>query len=184
MSHACAVWSASPLPMPLKWLGGMHLSRRNWGGMPHHTCGFYISKLCWRCVALYLILSWNSSSQDTIQLVQGGRSPLFHETTAVTYSYGLESGLILCLRTSTKKFVRPGAQLRRDRWCQIFQIPWNKKDTGLGSIFCSNGLSVQKFDLVVDWYFIRYREPYMRILDFKTLLTMCRSLPNIILKFQ
>ena len=63
------------------------------------------------------------SSQDTVRLVQGGRSPLFHETTAVSYSYALESGLILCLWTSTETIVRPDAQLHWDRWCQIFQIP-------------------------------------------------------------
>ena len=109
--------TAFPCRNLIWWLSGNLLDIDN------HTCGFKISKLCWRCVALYLILSWNSCSQDTVRLVQGGRSPLFHETTAVKYSYGLESWIILCLRTSTKKFVRHSAPLRRDCWWQIFQIP-------------------------------------------------------------
>ena len=116
-SEAFLAETAFPCENLIWWLTEILLDIEN------HTCGFQISKLCWRCVALYLILSWNSSSQDTVRLVQGDRSHLFHETTAVTYSYGLESGLILCLRTSTKKFLRLGAPTRRDRWCQIFQIP-------------------------------------------------------------
>ena len=115
--EAFLVQTAFPCGNLIWWLTEILLDIEN------HTCGFKVSKLCWRCVALYLTLSWNFSSQDTVWLVQGCRSPLIHETTAVTYSYGLESGLILRLWTSTKKFVRPGAPLHRDRWCQIFQIP-------------------------------------------------------------
>ena len=85
-----------------------------------------------------------------ISACEGGRSPLFHETTVVTYSYGLESGLILCLRTSTKKFVRPCARFTGNVGARSSKCHKTRRILALEEFFGSNSLSVRKFYLVLD----------------------------------